>query len=48
VEEGNAMEAEVFEGVEDAKLPDVSEIRTREVPADDAPAEYLNNDKDVA
>lgn len=48
VEEGNAMEAEAVEGVEDAKPPDVSEVRTREVPEDDVPAEYLNNDKDVA
>ena len=48
LEEGNAMEAEAVEGVEDAKTPDVSEVRTREVPEDDVPAEYLNNDKDVA
>jgi hypothetical protein len=48
VEEGNAFEAEAVEGVEDAKPPDVSEVRTREVPEDDVPAEYLNNDKDVA
>lgn len=48
LEEGNAMEAEAVEGVEDAKPPDVSEVRTREVPEDDVPAEYLNNDKDVA
>ena len=47
LEEGNAMEAEAVEGVEDAKPPDVSEVRTREVPEDDVPAEYLNNDKDV-
>ena len=48
VEEGNALEAEAVEGVENAKPPDVSEVRTREVPEDDVPAEYLNNDKDVA
>lgn len=48
VEEGNAMEAEAVEGIEDAKPPDVSEIKTREVPEDDVPVEYLNNDKDVA
>jgi hypothetical protein len=40
VEEGNAFEAESVEGVEDAKPPDVSEVRTREVPEDDVPAEY--------
>jgi hypothetical protein len=48
VEEGNASEAEAVQGVEDAKPPDVSEVRTREVPEDDVPAEYLNSDKDVA
>ena len=48
VEQGNAFEAEAIEGVEDAKLPDVSEVRTREVPEDDVPSEYLDNDKDVA
>jgi len=48
VEEGNTFEAQAVEGVEDAKPPDVSEVKTREVPEDDVPAEYLNNDKDVA
>jgi hypothetical protein len=48
VEEGNAFEADAVQGVEDAKPPDVSEVRTREVPEDDVPAEYLHNDKDVA
>jgi hypothetical protein len=48
VEEGNAFEADAVQGVEDAKPPDISEVRTREVPEDDVPAEYLNNDKDVA
>jgi len=48
VEEGNAFEAEAVEGVEDAEPPDVSEVKTREVPEDDVPPEYLNNDKDVA
>jgi len=47
VEEGNALEADAVEGVEDAKDPDVSEVTTREVPQDDVPAEYLP-DKDVA
>ena len=48
MEEGNAFEAEAVEGVEDAKPPDISEVKTREVPEDDVPAEYLDNDKDVA
>lgn len=45
LEEGNAFEAEAVQGVEDAKPPDVSEVTTRDVPEDDVPAEYLNNDK---
>ena len=48
LEEGNAFEAEAVEGVEDAEPPDVSEVKTREVPEDDVPPEYLDNDKDVA
>lgn len=49
LEEGNAFEAEAVQGVESAKLPDFSEVTTREVPEDDVPAEYLNDDnKDVA
>jgi hypothetical protein len=48
LEEGNAFEAEAVQGVEDAKPPDVSEVKTREVPEDDVRAEYLNNDRDVA
>lgn len=49
VEEGNAFEGSVVEGVEDAPDADVAEVRTREVPEDDVPEEYLNDDnKDVA
>jgi hypothetical protein len=48
VEEGNAFEADAVQGVENAESPDVSEVKTREVPEDDVPAEYLDNDKDVA
>jgi hypothetical protein len=48
VEEGNAFEAEAVQGVEDADPPDVSEVKTRQVPVDDVPPEYLENDKDVA
>jgi hypothetical protein len=43
MEEGNALEADAVEGVEHANPPDVSEVRTREVPEDDVPAEYLDN-----
>ncbi len=48
VEEGNAFEADVVEGVENAKAPDVSEVQTREVPEDDVPPEYQNDDGHAA
>jgi hypothetical protein len=44
VEEGNAFEAGVVEGVEDADNADLAEVRTREVPEDDVPEEYLDNE----
>ena len=44
VEEGNAYEAGIISGVEDAPDADVSEVRTREVPEDDVPEEYLDNE----
>ena len=48
IEEGNAFEGEVVDGVENAKDADVSEVTTREVPEDDVPEEYFNNDEPVA
>jgi len=48
VEEGNAFEADAVEGVEDAADPDVSEVTTREVPEDDVPPEYLDDDEHAA
>ena len=47
LEEGNTFEAEAVAGVENAKDPDVSEVTTREVPEDDVPEEYLNDDDHV-
>jgi len=41
LEEGNAFEAEVVKGVEDAPDADEGEVRTHEVPEDDVPGEYL-------
>ncbi len=41
LEEGNAFEAEVIMGVENAPDADASEVRTKEVPEDDVPTEYL-------
>src|ERR1700680_3279689 len=42
LEEGNAFEAGVVSGVEDSKERDGKEVRTREVPEDDVPGEYLD------
>jgi len=44
LEEGNAFEAEVVSGVENAPDPDAGEVHTREVPEDDVPEEYLDDD----
>jgi hypothetical protein len=43
LEEGNAFEANVVTGVEDAGGADEREVRTHEVPADDVPEEYLDD-----
>jgi hypothetical protein len=44
IEEGNAFEAGVVSGVEDAGNRGVREVRTREVPEDDVPGEYLDEE----
>jgi hypothetical protein len=44
LEEGQAFEAGVVEGVENAPDADQGEVRTREVPEDDVPEEYLGKD----
>lgn len=44
LEEGNAFEAGVVQGVEDVSDADEGPIRTREVPEDDVPEEYLDNE----
>jgi hypothetical protein len=46
LEEGNAFEAEVVKGVEDAPDADEGEIRTREVPEEDVPEEYFGDDEE--
>jgi hypothetical protein len=48
VEEGNSFEASVVDGVQNAKDPDVSEVYTRQVPEDDVPEEYRNDEDRVA
>jgi hypothetical protein len=44
LEEGNAFEAGVVSGVERAGERGEKEVRTREVPEDDVPDEYLDKD----
>src|SRR5581483_2718182 len=44
MEEGQYLEAEAVGGVEDAPDADEGEVRTREVPEDDVPEEYLDRD----
>lgn len=43
-EEGQAFEAGVVSGVEGAPDADQGEVRTREVPTDDVPREYFDED----
>ena len=44
LEEGNAFEAGVVWGVEDSREREGKEVRTREVPEDDVPGEYLDEE----
>jgi hypothetical protein len=44
LEEGNAFEADVVMGVEDAGDAEGREVRTHEVPEDDVPGEYLDKE----
>jgi hypothetical protein len=43
-EEGQSFEAEAIGGVEDAPDADVAEVHTKQVPEDDVPLEYLEQD----
>jgi hypothetical protein len=43
-EEGQSYEAAAVSGVEDAPDPDTAEVTTKQVPEDDVPEEYLNQD----
>ena len=44
IEEGNAFEADAVSGVEDAGEHEEEEVHTHEVPEDDVPGEYLNEE----
>jgi len=48
VEEENAFEASIVDGVENANDPDVSEVTTRQVSGDDVAEEYRNEHDRVA
>ncbi|HXM95475.1 MAG TPA: hypothetical protein VOA64_14680 [Candidatus Dormibacteraeota bacterium] len=45
LEEGQAFEAGIISGVEDAPDADKSEVTTHEVPQDDVPGEYDDKDR---
>ena len=42
LDEGNAFEGDAVSGVENAEASDEKEVRTHEVPEDDVPSEYLD------
>ncbi|HTT19296.1 MAG TPA: hypothetical protein VMG82_10140 [Candidatus Sulfotelmatobacter sp.] len=44
LDEGNTFEAGIVSGVERADDSEGKEVRTREVPEDDVPEEYLDNE----
>ena len=44
LEEGNAFEADVVAGVEHVEDDEEQEVHTHEVPEDDVPEEYLDQD----
>jgi hypothetical protein len=44
LEEGNAFEADIVKGVEDAEDHDEVEVRAHEIPQDDVPGEYLDKE----
>jgi hypothetical protein len=44
LEEGQTFEADAVEGVESAPDADQGEVTTKQVPEDDVPLEYLEND----
>jgi hypothetical protein len=44
IEEGNSFEANVLAGVEDAEDNEGKEVHTHELPEDDVPGEYMDED----
>ena len=47
LEEGQSFEAEVVQGVESVPDADVGEVRTHEVPEDEAPDDYIGKDGQI-
>jgi len=45
LEEGNAFEAEIVKGVQDADDADEGEVHSHEVPQDDVPGEYRDKEE---
>jgi hypothetical protein len=45
IEEGNAFEAEIVKAVQEVPDADEEGVRTREVPEDDVPEEYLEREE---
>jgi hypothetical protein len=45
LDEGNALEGEAIQGVENALDADQGEVQTHEVPEEDVPQEYLDKDR---
>jgi hypothetical protein len=45
LEEGQYFEAAVISGIENAPPADISQVKTRQVPEDDVPAEYIEEDE---
>lgn len=43
-EEGQFFEADLIGGIENVPDPDVAEVHTRQLPDDDVPSEYLEED----
>jgi len=46
LEEGQYYEASVVSGIENVPDADESEVRTKQVPEDDVPIEYLNQEEE--
>jgi hypothetical protein len=44
LEEGQTLEAEILMGVEDSPDADEGSVRTKQIPDDDIPVEYLGQD----